>query len=246
MFQNPLRTLGLALVVPLLIGAIGCGPDQGEDEPEADAFQEERPTPAEEQAPTASESESAERTERRTAERRTVPTGTVMTLSLNETVSTNSHEVGDEFATEVTQSVRGEDGTTLIPEGAEVRGVVEESRRSAGPEDQAIIAFRLESLELEGDRYPLEATVQQARPERSEGDSGAETAAKIAIGTAAGALIGQVLGEDTESTLGGAAAGAVAGTVVALTSRQGDATLHEGSRLRIQLNEPIQLERSGG
>lgn len=253
MSSSVIRFLGLAAVVPILI-LTGCD-DLGEDRGPADAEETGEVVDEQYQAP----SVDGERTQRRTAEpgsadadaasgadaeseeAAVVPTGTVMTVRLEESVSTESHEVGDEFGAAVTQDVRGEDREILIPEGSRVTGVVEQSRRSAGPEEQAILAFRLQSVEVDGASYPLDATVQDATPERSEGDSGAETAAKIAIGTAAGALIGQVLGSDTESTLGGAAAGAAAGTIVALSTRSGDATMNEGSSLRVQLNEPIRL-----
>lgn len=243
MVTNAFRRPGLALVVPFLLAATACGIDETQEDPRAATAQVERSTSNYESTSDAG-TDAAERTERRTAERRVVPRGTVMTLSLDESISTESHERGDQFTAHVTQSVRSRSGTVLVPEGADVQGVIQESERSTGPDDQAILAFRLESIEIDGERHPLAATVQQARPERTEGDSGAETAAKIAIGTAAGALIGQVLGKDTESTLGGAAAGAVAGTVVALVSRRGDATLRKGSRLRVQLNDPIQLDGS--
>lgn len=244
----PLRTLGAALAAPALIAALACGPgEDADDAPESGAFQEqeseESAAPRQgDRTPGVSDRESSDRAARRTAERTTIPRGSVLTLRLDESVSTETHDRGDHFTAEVTQTVRSEDGTVLVPEGAEMRGVVEESQRSAGPEDQAILALRLESLEVEGRRYPVRATVQQARPEQTEGDTGAETAAKIAIGTAAGALVGQVLGGETETTLGGAAAGAAAGALVALSSRRGDATLPEGSRLRIELVEPVRLE----
>ena len=63
----------------------------------------------------------------------------------------------------------------------------------------------------------------------------------MGIGAAAGALVGQVLGKDTEATLKGAAVGAAAGTVVAVASRNGDATLEEGSRITVRTEEPIRL-----
>lgn len=171
-----------------------------------------------------------------------IPSGTVMTLQLEETISTSSHATGDQVIATITEAVRGPDGSVLVPAGSRMLGVVEESQRSSGPEDQAVLAFHFETLRVGGASYPVTAVVESAEPRRTEGDSGAETAAKVAIGTAAGALLGQILGGDTESTLKGAAAGTVAGAVVAITSRTGDATLERGSTITVRTQAPVRLD----
>lgn len=171
----------------------------------------------------------------------TVPSGTVLTLRLSETVSTKSHDVGDGVTATVTEAVAGADGSVLVPAGAVMHGTVEESQRSDGPESQAVLAFQFERLEVGGASYPVTATVEEANPKRTEGDSDAESVAKVAIGTAAGAVVGQVIGGTKESTLGGAAAGTLAGAAVAITSQYGDATLREGSIITVRTQEPIRL-----
>jgi uncharacterized membrane protein len=86
---------------------------------------------------------------------------------------------------------------------------------------------------------PIVGTVTGAEIDTSTRDTGAETAAKIAIGAAAGAIIGQIIGKNTESTLAGAGVGAVAGTVVALTTRDGHATMPSGSTIVVRLDQPL-------
>lgn len=171
----------------------------------------------------------------------TIPSGTVIPLRLEETISTSSHSAGDQVSATVTEAVRGPDGSVLVPSGSRMLGVVEESARSSGPEDPAVLAFHFETLRVGGADYPVTAVVESAEPRRTEGDSGAETAAKVAIGTAAGALVGQILGGDTESTLKGAAAGTVAGAVIAITSRSGDASLERGSLISVRTQAPVRL-----
>ena len=172
----------------------------------------------------------------------TVPSGTVLALRLSQTVSTSSHDAGDVVTATVTETVTGPDGAVLVPSGAEVSGEVQESRRSDGPENRAVLAFRFRTLTVDGRSYPITATVQEANPRRTEGDSDAESVAKVAIGTAAGALVGQILGGTKESTLGGAAAGTLAGAAVAITSQHGDATLRQGSMITVELQEPVRLD----
>lgn len=171
-----------------------------------------------------------------------VPAGTTLTLRMTEAISTQSHEAGDGFTATVTEPVHASDGSVLVPAGAIMHGIVESSERSTGPEDPAALTFRFDELRVDGTAYSVAATVESAEARQTEGDSGAESAAKVAIGAAAGALVGQVLGKDTESTLQGAAAGAAAGTVVAVASRNGDATLEEGSRITVRTQDPIQLD----
>lgn len=257
-FTIPIRATTLSGVLAILVAIAGCDPEQpGAEYGQEEAAEQQEATtdtmrrqaeepeaaPGErspgEEAPGEEARETPAGTEDESA---VVPRGTELSVTLGETVSTESHEEGDRFAAEVTEDVRGRTGRVLLPGGTRVEGVVAESRRSAGADEQAVLALRLDSIQIADRKRPLAATVQDARAERTEGDTGAETAAKIAIGTAAGALVGQILGESTESALGGAAAGAAAGAVVALTTREGDAVLEEGSIITIRLDEPIRVD----
>lgn len=247
---HPRRTAGLVLAA-LLVVLSACGgerPDAPGDEQAVEEEDATRPTTEQRERPGARQEPDRERqTQRRTAEEEEetyptiVPVGTTMRIELDETLSTKSHDANDRFGATLTNDVMS-NGAVLVPGGAEVTGVVTQSRRSTGPDEPAVLAFRLNSIQIDGRDHPLIATVQSAEPKRTEGDSGSETAAKIAIGTAAGAVLGQILGGDTESTLKGAAAGAVAGSVVALTTRKGDAELSEGSMITVQLQEPLRLQ----
>lgn len=171
----------------------------------------------------------------------TAPAGTSLKLAMDETVSTKTHEVGEGVTATVTEPVRV-DGSVVIPAGAQMIGTVQRSRRSDGPRNPALLAFDFETLRVEGETYPVNAVVEEANPQQTEGDSGAESAAKVAIGTAAGALVGQIIGGDKKSTLGGAAAGTLAGAAVAITSQYGDATLAKGSVITVRLESPVQLK----
>ncbi|MGK7312093.1 MAG: hypothetical protein ACN0LA_07605 [Candidatus Longimicrobiales bacterium M2_2A_002] len=171
----------------------------------------------------------------------TVPAGTMLTLELDETISTSSHSAGDAVTATVTEAVTADDGTVLVPVGSRMSGTVRESQRSDGPENPAVLAFEFRTLSVDGQSYPVTATVENAEPNRTAGDSDAESVAKVAIGTAAGALVGQILGGTEEATVGGAAAGTLAGAAIAITSQHGDATLRQGSRITVQIQEPVEL-----
>lgn len=170
----------------------------------------------------------------------TLPSGTIMTFEVDEPISTSSHEAGDRFTATLMGSATADDGTVGLPAGTPSRWVVTQSTPD-GPDGQALLAFRLESIQSDGDWIPIDATVTATDVVTDARDSNTETAAKVAVGAAAGAIIGQILGEDSESTLTGAGVGAAVGTVVALTTRDGSAGMQAGSTVTVQLDEPVDL-----
>lgn len=175
----------------------------------------------------------------------TVPTGTTFAARLNETLSTDSSQVGDPFTATISDPIVDGSGTVLIPAGAVVHGRVTATDKSDHVGETAVIKLAFESVSFGGHSYPLQGTVVEAEVERRTRTTTAESAAKVAAGAAAGAILGQVLGKDTESTLKGAVAGAAAGTAVALGTKDVDAVMASGSRMVIRLDAPIQVQRSG-
>ncbi len=168
----------------------------------------------------------------------TVPEGTSMTFAVDQQVSTETHAVGDRFIATLANPVSSADGRTALDAGTPSRWVVTESTTEGG---QALLAFELESVEVNGEWTAVPATVTQTDIETDDPDTGGETAAKIGVGTAAGAIIGQILGSDTESTLKGAGVGAAVGTAVALATRGGSATVPAGSALTVELRDDLSV-----
>jgi hypothetical protein len=167
-----------------------------------------------------------------------IPAGTVLTFEVRENVSTSSHTAGDGFSLVLVDAVDGSGGASLGA-GAMALGVVTQAHKSGGPDDDALLAVRIHSVEAGGSQQEIGGVVQSTEIDSSNRDSGTRTAAKIATGTAAGAIIGQILGGDTRSTVQGAAAGTVVGVVVALSTRGGDATLPAGSRIVVRLDRAL-------
>jgi predicted extracellular nuclease len=169
---------------------------------------------------------------------RAIPAGTVLTFEVRENVSTSSHASGDAFNLVLVDAVSGP-AEAVLAAGTPARGLVTEAHRSSGPEDESLLVVRVASIEAAGSQRAIEGQVQSTEIESSTRDSGARTAATIATGAAAGAIIGQVLGKDTRSTVTGAAVGTAVGVVVALTTRGGDSTLGQGSRIVVRLDRDL-------
>jgi hypothetical protein len=169
---------------------------------------------------------------------RSIPAGTILIFEVRENISTSTHKVGDAFNLVLVDAVSGIGGASLQP-GTIGRGVVTEVHASSGSNDQALLGLRVTSLEVGGTQRTIESVIQSAAIESSAQDSGARTAATIATGAAAGAIIGQILGRDTRATVAGAAVGTAAGVGVALSTRDGHATLTSGSRIQVRLDRDL-------
>lgn len=170
-----------------------------------------------------------------------VPSGATLVFEVAEDVSTSQHRTGDTFALRLSEPVQGTGGFVL-PAGTEARGVVTAAAESSGPEDEAVLAIRVQSVELNGRTRALQGQVTHADVKSGTRDSGTRTAAKVATGAAAGAVIGQILGGNTRSTVQGAAAGTAAGVGVALTTRDGHATLPQGSLVTVRLDDTLVVD----
>lgn len=173
----------------------------------------------------------------------TVPMGTNMALTLNQTLSTESNRVGDSFTATLQSPVRDGSGNVLIPAGATVRGRLTGVNKSGHVGETGILKLAFEAVSFGGRSYPMDGTVVRANPQRSNRTSTQSQVGKAAAGAAAGAILGRVLGKDTKSTIKGAVIGAAAGTAIAMGTADVDVVLPAGSSMDIRLDSPIEIRR---
>lgn len=174
----------------------------------------------------------------------TVPVGTNMSLTLNETLSTETNRVGDSFTATLASAVRDGSGNVLIPAGATVRGRLTEVNKSGRVGETGILKLAFEAVSFGGRSYPMDGTVIRANPQRSNRTSTGETVGKVAAGAAAGAILGRVLGKNTSSTVKGAVIGAAAGTAIAMGTADVDVVLPAGSPMEVRVDSPIEIRRT--
>ena len=170
-----------------------------------------------------------------------VPAETSIVFSTTEKLSTKDNSEGDTFTMTVTQDVLDSSGRIAIPAGAMAYGRVTAAQKSPSSEEPAILKLAVESVEVDGEIYPIAGDITEAEIQGDEKDASAETAAKIIGGAAAGALLGRILGDSGGDAVKGAVAGAAAGTAVALRTQDGHAELPEGSWLTYRLSDPITI-----
>ncbi len=168
----------------------------------------------------------------------TVPGGSTFGVTLNQTLSTETNSVGDGFTATVEDAVRGENGEVLIPAGATVHGRVTAVSKSNHIGEAAMISLAFESVTVNGRTYPMQATVEEAHPQRVTQNTVKRTAEHAAAGAAAGAILSKILGK---SGTKGAILGAAAGTAIAMGSADVNAVLQQGSRVVIRTTGPVSV-----
>jgi hypothetical protein len=173
------------------------------------------------------------------AARRTVAAGSTMDLAVEAKVTTESSKVGDEVSATLSQDVLGDGGEVLLPAGTRLTGHVVESQASTGSDSPAVLRLAFESVTVNGETRPVKASVVEMDVKADTRDSNTRTAAKVGVGAAAGAIAGRIIGGDKRGAVTGAVVGAAAGGAVAATTRSGHATLEQGARVVIRLDEAL-------
>lgn len=168
-----------------------------------------------------------------------VPPGTDLTVRLNERLSTENTEVGEDFTATVIDPITTPTGAVAVPRGAVVYGEVTGLDESERVGEQAAIRLNFTSLEVGNEYYELDADVEEANVEtnREGGVVGEETA----IGAAAGAALGAIMTGDLLDTLIGGALGAGAGTAISLGTGEVDAALPANTAMVLETQERVVL-----
>jgi hypothetical protein len=176
---------------------------------------------------------------------RTAPSGTTFTVSFNDQISTRYASEGSTFTTTLAHAITDDQGRTVVPAGATVRGRVTRAVASGGGLGRdAALSVTLTSISYGGERYPIDVSMVDAPNvvKRSRQGRG-QTAATVAGGAALGGIAGRVIGRDRRSTAIGAAVGAAAGTGVVVGTHDIDAVISSGSTATVRLDGPVRVRR---
>jgi hypothetical protein len=140
-----------------------------------------------------------------------IPAGTMLAIRVDQRISVKSGHAGETFTGEVVEPVVASDGSTVVPKGAPVGGVVDEARRRGHFKGRSLLELRLTSLTLNGTKFQLTTKDLQ----RTKKGKGRRSAAMIGGGTGLGMVVGGVasggVGLVVGSLVGGGAGTAAAG-----------------------------------
>jgi len=168
----------------------------------------------------------------------TIPSGTLLYLTLTTSVASDTSQVDDAVAAELTNAVMV-GGRTALPSGALVAGVVQAVDPSGRVKGRARLALDFTSVTSDGHRYPMSAEPFSQQASATKG----EDATKIGIGAGAGAVIGGLIG-GKKGAAEGAAIGGGAGTGVVLATKGTEVRFPSGTDVLIQLSGPLTVRVS--
>jgi len=168
----------------------------------------------------------------------TAAAGAEFEVELEQELSTRTSQPGDRFTARLTRPII-DDSKVIVSVGSIVRGEVTAVQRSGGQGQAAVIKITFHQLFIDGENWPLAASVVDAQPQTRGEYSTGDKAARIGVGAVAGGILGRVIGGNARGTVIGAAVGAAAGTAITLATEDVDAVLPRGSILKLRLDEPF-------
>jgi hypothetical protein len=163
----------------------------------------------------------------------TVPSGTQLSIRLNDEVDSEKAQVGDIFHGSLSAPITIDD-ETILPTTADVEGRVVDVKSAGKFAGQSVLTLELTKLIMNGRTYSLQ-TDQWTKSGTGRGKS---TAAKVGGGAAVGAILGGILGGGKGAAIG-ATAGAGAGTGVSAVGKGQQIILHPEQVIAFQLQNSL-------
>jgi hypothetical protein len=164
-----------------------------------------------------------------------IPAGKVLTVTVDQDISTKTNTSGDAFAASLAEPVTV-DGQNVIPAGAHATGTVVQAKAAGHLKGGALLELRLDSISLDGQKY----SVDTSEFEEAGKGRGKRTAIGGGGGAAFGAIVGALAGGGKGAAIG-ALAGGGAGTAGAAYTGKRDITIPAESRLHFRLRNSLTI-----
>ena len=164
-----------------------------------------------------------------------VPTGTAITVTIDQSISSKNAKAGQGVVATIAQDVTA-NGKVVIPKGAHAKLVVSSAQASGRLSTPAKLYLRLKSVEVHGKTY----TIATSSSGKTMGGRGKRDAGFIGGGAGAGALIGGLAGGG-KGALIGAGVGAGAGTAGAAATGKKEVEFPAETRLSFTTRAPATI-----
>ena len=167
----------------------------------------------------------------------TIPPGTVLMMRLNEPLSSDRNQIGDQFSGVLEQPIVV-NGWVVARRGQVVMGQVKSVKKAGRIKGVSQLGVELTDLTLvNGEQAPILTELWRG----SGGTSHGADAATIGGGTLLGAIIGSAADWETGAAIG-AGAGAAAGVGAVLLTRGRPIILEPESQLSFRLVDPVKVD----
>lgn len=166
-----------------------------------------------------------------------IAAGTVLTVTIDQNISTKTNSTGDRFAASLAEPVTV-DGTEVLPTGTKAAGTVVQAEQAGRLKGGALLALSLDGLTVHGERYAIETS----QFEESGKGRGKRTIVGGGGGAAVGAIVGALAGGGKGAAIG-ALAGGGAGTAGAAYTGQRDITLPAETRVHFKLTKSLSISQ---
>jgi hypothetical protein len=169
----------------------------------------------------------------------TIPEGTAISVSLDQTLSSKGNHSGDEFEATVSAPVMIQ-GKTVVPKDAHAKGRVVNAVESGRLQTPAELSIELTSVEVGGTWKDLQTSPVSLRGKSHK----TRDIEMIGGGSALGAVVGAIAGGGKGAAIG-AAAGAGAGTATAAATGKKEVSFPAESRVSFRLRQPVTVDVKG-
>jgi hypothetical protein len=169
---------------------------------------------------------------------RALAAGTTITATTNAELRSNKNKVGDTVTATVATDVKDNSGRVVIPAGSEVVLKVTALKVSENKSDKTgTLTLQPTSVVMNGQSYPLSATIEGVTTELQGRSTNAGDIAKPAAGAAVGAVLGRVLGGSTKGAIIGGVLGGAVGAQRAVETKDRDVVLPQGTTVTLSLDQ---------
>lgn len=166
-----------------------------------------------------------------------IPEGTVLTVTIDESVGTKTNNDGDRFDASLAAPLTV-DGNEVLPAGTKAIGTVVQAKSAGRVKGGAILQLTLDSIKLNGTDYPIETSSFE---ETGKG-RGKRTATGAGGGAAFGGILGAIAGGGRGAGIGLLVGGA-AGTAGAAFTGKRDFTIPAETRLHFKLRNDVAIQQ---
>ena len=166
-----------------------------------------------------------------------VDAGTVLTVTIDQSISTKTNSSGDRFDASLAEPVTI-NGAEVLPTGTKASGTITDAKSAGRFKGGASLALALDSLTVQGKKYSIETNSFE---EEGKG-RGKRTAIGAGGGAALGAIVGALAGHGKGAAIG-ALAGGGAGTAGAALTGNRDFTIPAEARLHFKLARSVTISQ---